>query len=141
MTLSSVSSGSLRRSSTHQPQQDIVRSPGLSAAQPHRATGVRAKCLGHDASRCVFAILTLVPKRLTAAHTAQDGEVPSVGEVGWWQHRIRPSVRPCMSRPTLDRCHGHCTAHTNAKPMPHRPAPTPKKTSVLHVGLTSEEPR
>ena len=54
LTLSSVSSGSLRRSSTHQPQNGIVRSPGLSAAQPHRATGVRAKCLGHDASRCFF---------------------------------------------------------------------------------------
>ena len=60
-----------------------------------------------------FALLALVPKRLTVAFTAQDGEVPSVGEVGKRRHRIILRVRPCVSRPTLDRCHGHCTARTN----------------------------
>ena len=133
-----LSSGSLLRPSTHQPQHGIVRSPGLSAQHNHTRRQARAKCFGHDASRCFFALLSLVPKRLTAAQTVRDGEVPSVGEVGWWQHRIHPRERPCMSRHTLDRCHGHCTAHTNAKPLPHRPAHTPKKTSVLHVGRTSE---
>ena len=82
------------------------------------------------------ALLSPVPRRLTAPLTAQDGEVPCVGEVGERRHRIRLRVRPCNSRPTLDRRHGHCTVHTNNKPLSHSPTFTLKKTSVLHIGRT-----
>ena len=100
-----------------EPRNHITQSSAsrLSAQSTHTARDSCAQsALATTPVDVFFALLSLVPKRLTAAFTAQDGEVPSVGEVGKRRHRIILRVRPCVSWPTLDRCHGHRTAHTNA---------------------------
>ena len=120
-------------SGAQEPHHTKQRQSAFSTEHPHRATGVPTKCFGHDASRCFFRPpLSLVPKRLTAAFTAQDGEVPSVGEVGKRRHRIILRVRPCVSWPNWTNV--MATAPRTPTPLSHRPAPTPKKTSVRHAG-------